>query len=84
MNNRWLISLIVNNHFGVLARVAGLFGRRGYNIASLSVGPLPGNEALSRMIIETRTDEAGIGQVVKQLRKLEDVKSVNFLTDGDS
>ena len=81
--SRFLLSLTVNNHFGVLARVSGLFGRRGYNIASLSVGPLPGDESLSRMSIETHTDAPGIQQVIKQLRKLEDVKSVELIVERE-
>jgi acetolactate synthase-1/3 small subunit len=83
MNNAWLISLLVNNHFGVLTRVTALFGRRGYNIASLSVGETH-NPGLSRITIETRTDGAGVRQVMKQLAKLEDVKTVTLLPRAET
>ena len=76
--NAWLISLLVNNHFGVLTRVTGLFSRRGYNIVSLSVGET--NEpAWSRITIQTMADGAGVSQILQQLRKLEDVKTVLLL-----
>ncbi|MCL1819630.1 MAG: acetolactate synthase small subunit [Oscillospiraceae bacterium] len=74
----WLMSLIVNNHFGVLTRVTGLFSRRGYNIASLSVGET-NLSGMSRVTIETQAGGAEIHQIIKQLEKLEDVKSVALL-----
>jgi acetolactate synthase-1/3 small subunit len=83
MNNAWLISLLVNNHFGVLTRVTALFGRRGYNIASLSVGETH-DPGFSRITIETRTDGAGVRQVMKQLAKLEDVKTVTLLPRAET
>ena len=83
MNNAWLISLLVNNHFGVLTRVTALFGRRGYNIASLSVGETH-DPAISRITIETRTDGAGVKQVMKQLAKLEDVRKVSLLPRAEA
>ncbi|MCL2085132.1 MAG: acetolactate synthase small subunit [Oscillospiraceae bacterium] len=81
--NAWLISLLVNNHFGVLTRVTGLFSRRGYNIASLSVGETH-DPRLSRITIETNTNGAGINQVMKQLQKLEDVKKVRLLPRSET
>lgn len=81
--NAWLISILVNNHFGVLTRVTGLFARRGFNIASLSVGETH-DPALSRITIETYTDGAGVQQVMKQLRKLEDVKKVRLLPRAET
>jgi len=74
------ISILVNDEPGVLARVAGLFGRRGYNIDSITVG---GSEepGLSRMIIVTRGDEHTIEQITKQLNKLIDVIKVQVLSD---
>lgn len=74
------ISILVNDEPGVLARVAGLFGRRGYNIDSITVG---GSEepGLSRMIIVTRGDEHTIEQITKQLNKLVDVIKVQVLSD---
>ncbi len=81
--NTWLISLLVNNHFGVLMRVTGLFSRRGYNIASLSVGET-NDVGLSRITIQTVADGAGISQIMKQLQKLEDVKTVMLLPGAES
>ena len=81
--NTWLISLLVNNHYGVLNRITGLFSRRGYNIASLSVGETNRPE-LSRITIQTHTDGAGINQVMKQLGKLEDVKKVSLLPGAET
>ena len=80
--NSWLISILVNNHFGVLTRVTALFSRRGYNIASLSVGET-NQPALSRITIETRTDGAAVRQIIKQLQKLEDVKAVTLLPGAE-
>ena len=81
--NAWLISLLVNNHFGVLTRVTGLFSRRGYNIASLSVGET-NQQGLSRITIETNTDAAGVNRLMKQLQKLEDVKKVKLLPRAET
>lgn len=81
--NTWLISLLVNNHFGVLTRVTGLFSRRGYNIVSLSVGETNRKE-LSRITIQTQADGAAIHQIIKQLEKLEDVKSVSLLPRAET
>lgn len=81
--NLWLISLLVNNHFGVLTRVTGLFSRRGYNIISLSVGETH-QDGFSRITIQTYTDGAGIRQVMKQLEKLEDVKKVKLLPGAET
>ncbi|MCL2342829.1 MAG: acetolactate synthase small subunit [Firmicutes bacterium] len=80
--NSWLISILVNNHFGVLTRVTALFSRRGYNIASLSVGETNQPE-YSRITIETRTDGAAVRQIIKQLQKLEDVKAVSLLPGAE-
>ena len=74
------ISVLVENKFGVLSRVAGLFSARGYNIESLSVGETL-DESVSRMTIVVRGDEFVIEQVTKQLHKLIDVIKVSDLTD---
>jgi acetolactate synthase-1/3 small subunit len=74
------ISILVENKFGVLSRVAGLFSARGYNIESLSVGETT-DSAVSRMTIVVRGDEFVIEQVMKQLHKLIDVIKVSDLTD---
>jgi acetolactate synthase-1/3 small subunit len=69
------ISVLVNNQPGVLQRVAGLFGRRGFNIDSITVGESE-EAGLSRMIIVTTGDEKTLEQVQKQLYKLIDVIKV--------
>jgi acetolactate synthase-1/3 small subunit len=74
------ISVLVENKFGVLSRVAGLFSARGYNIESLSVGETL-DPTVSRMTLVVRGDEFVIEQVMKQLHKLVDVIKVNDLTD---
>jgi acetolactate synthase-1/3 small subunit len=74
------ISILVENKFGVLSRVAGLFSARGYNIESLSVGETL-DPSVSRMTIVVSGDEFVIEQVTKQLHKLIDVIKVNDITD---
>ncbi len=63
------ITVLVENEFGVLTRVAGLFSARGYNIESLSVAPTL-DQTISRMTLVTRGDEKVIEQIKKQLNKL--------------
>jgi len=75
------ISVLVENEFGVLSRVAGLFSGRGFNIDSLSVAPA-NEEGLSRMTIVTRGDDQILEQINKQLNKLIDVIKVIDFTDG--
>lgn len=72
---RHTISVLVENKFGVLTRVAGLFSGRGYNIDTLNVGPTH-DPSLSRMTIVTRGDDATVEQICKQLDKLVDVVKV--------
>ena len=74
------ISVLVENKFGVLSRVAGLFSARGYNIESLSVGETL-DPSVSRMTRVVSGAEFVIEQVMKQLHKLIDVIKVNDLTD---
>ena len=78
-----VLSVLVDNHPGVLRRVSGLFGRRGYNIDSLVVSATE-IEEISRMTIVVRGDEAVIEQVTRQLEKLIDVISVNDVTHKDT
>ena len=73
------ISVLVQNRFGVLARIAGLFSGRGFNIDSLNVSPTQ-DESLSRMTIVTHGDDAVLEQVQKQLTKLVEVVKVTDLT----
>ena len=78
---RHIITVLVENEFGVLARVAGLFSGRGFNIDSLSVAPT-NEETLSRMTIVTRGDDKILEQISKQLNKLVDViKVIDFDSD---
>ena len=69
---RHIISLLLENEAGALARVAGLFAARGYNIEALTVAPTE-DESVSRMTIVTLGDERVIEQITKQLNKLIDV-----------
>src|SRR3982751_6364290 len=78
---RHTISILVENKFGVLTRVAGLFSGRGYNIDTLNVGPTH-EPNTSRMTIVTRGDDATIEQIVKQLNKLVDVLEVQDFRDA--
>jgi len=73
------ISVLVENRFGVLARVAGLFSSRGYNIQSLSVGETE-DATVSRMTIVVDGDESILEQINKQLNKLIDVIKIVDLT----
>ena len=66
---RHTITVLVENEFGVLTRVAGLFSARGYNIETLNVAPLQ-DSTVSRMTLVTRGDEHIIEQIKKQLNKL--------------
>ena len=78
---RHTISVLVENKFGTLTRITGLFSGRGYNIDSLNVAPTH-DQTASRMTIVTHGDEATLEQIVKQLNKLPDVLSVrDFRTD---
>lgn len=79
---RHTISVLVENKFGVLTRVAGLFSGRGYNIDSLNVAPTQ-DPTVSRMTIVTRGDEATIDQIIKQLEKLVNSIEVLDFHDGE-
>jgi acetolactate synthase-1/3 small subunit len=79
----YTIAAIVENEPGVLARVAGLFSRRGFNIESLVVGATE-NPNYSRMTISVLGDEVVLEQVVKQLNKLINVIRVSRLDPAES
>lgn len=79
-DTRHVFSVIVNNKPAVLARVAGLFARRGYNIESLSVGETE-SPATSRITLVVTGDEATLEQIQKQLDKLIDVLKIIDLTE---
>lgn len=76
---RHIINLEVENHSGVLARIAGLFSARGFNIESLSVAHAEEDD-ISRMTLAVRGDDAIIEQINKQLNKLIDVIRVVDIT----
>ena len=79
---RHVITLLVENEFGVLARVSGLFSRRGFNIESLCVAETL-DPNVSTMTVVTRGDDQIIEQVLKQLNKLVSVIKVVDLIDKD-
>jgi acetolactate synthase I/III small subunit len=79
---RHTISVLVENKFGVLTRVAGLFSGRGYNIDTLNVAPTA-DATTSRMTIVTRGDDKTLEQIVKQLNKLPDVIKVHDFREGE-
>jgi acetolactate synthase-1/3 small subunit len=67
---RHTISVLVENEFGVLARVAGLFSSRGFNIESLTVNEDPLDPSVSRIVLVTTGDDQILEQINKQLNKL--------------
>jgi acetolactate synthase-1/3 small subunit len=77
------LSVLVENKPGVLARVAGLFSRRGFNIESLAVGPTE-HPDVSRMTIVVAVDELPLEQVTKQLNKLVNVIKIVELEGGSA
>jgi len=81
--NRHVLSVLVENHSGVLSRVSGLFSRRGYNIDSLSVGETE-DPKISRMTIVVRGDDQILEQIKKQLNKLIDVIKIVELDPDQS
>ena len=83
MNEKFIVGIIVSNHFGVLNRVASLYAKRGYNIDSLAVGETE-NPAYSRMTIVSTGDEYMKYQVLRQLEKLHDVKMVVLIEKNNA
>jgi acetolactate synthase-1/3 small subunit len=82
--HRHTISVLVENKFGVLARVAGMFSGRGFNIHSLNVGPSH-NPEISRMtLVVNAKDDRVVDQIIKQLDKLVDVIQVIDFREGES
>lgn len=77
-----IISVLVENKFGVLSRVSGLFSGRGFNIEMLSVGPTL-DPTVSQMTIVTTGDERILEQIIKQLNKLIDVIKVTDLAEKE-
>jgi acetolactate synthase-1/3 small subunit len=77
---RHTISVLVENKFGVLTRIAGMFSGRGFNIDTLNVGPTL-DPSTSRMTIVVRGDDNVLEQVTKQLNKLVDVIEIQDFRD---
>ncbi|HVS52628.1 MAG TPA: acetolactate synthase small subunit [Opitutaceae bacterium] len=80
---RHTISVLVENKFGVLARVAGMFSGRGFNIDSLNVAPTH-DASLSRITTVLKGDEAQLDLCIKQLRKLVNVVEVLDFKEGQA
>ncbi len=78
MNERYVISILVANHAGVLSRVSGMFTRRGFNIDTLTVGETESPE-FSRITISMHGDKSVCDQIVRQLEKMYDVKKVKVM-----
>ncbi len=76
------ISILVENQAGVLARIAGLFARRAYNIDSLAVG-VTEDERISRVTIVAEGSEYTLEQILKQLNKLIDVIKVRTVSEQE-
>ena len=79
---RHTLSILVENKFGVLARIAGLFSGRGFNIDTLNVAPTK-DPTLSRMTVVVVGDDSVLEQVTKQLNKQVDVIKVQDFRDGE-
>lgn len=79
---RHIISILMQNEAGALARVAGAFSSRGYNIDSLSVAPTH-DPSVSRLTLVTSGSDAVIDQIIKQSRKLVDVVEIMDLSSTD-
>ena len=80
---RHTISVLVENTFGVLARVTGMISGRGFNIDSLNVAPTH-DASLSRITIVLKGDEAALNLCTKQLRKLVNVVEVSDFSEGQA
>jgi acetolactate synthase-1/3 small subunit len=78
---RHTLSVIVDNEAGILARIAGLFSARGYNIDSLTVADVTEDESISRITIVTSAAPAKIEQIIAQLDRLVPVHRVTDLTE---
>lgn len=80
---RHTISILVENKFGVLARVTGLFSGRGFNIDSLNVAPTH-EAALSRITVVLKGDDSALDLAIKQVRKLVNVVEVTDFKEGQA
>ena len=80
---RHTISILVENKFGVLTRIAGMFSGRGFNIETLNVGPMMDNK-LSRITATIVGDADNLDQAIKQVNKLINVLEVTNFADGQA
>ena len=80
---RKVFQLLVDNTSGVLSRISGLFSRRGYNIESITAG-VTADPRFTRITIVASVDELILSQIEKQVRKLEDIREIKVLKDGES
>ena len=80
---RHIISILVENKFGVLARIAGMFSGRGFNIETLNVGPMPDSD-LSRITATILGDSSALDQAIKQVSKLVNVLEVTEFSKGQA
>lgn len=80
---KYILSVIVQNNAGVLARVSSLFGRRGYNIDSLTVSATT-DPKISRITIVVKGDDAILEQIIKQVSKLEETIVINHLIEEEA
>jgi acetolactate synthase-1/3 small subunit len=83
MGRKHVLSILVENEPGVLARISGLFARRGYNINTLAVGPTD-DDAISRITLTIDGAEHPIDQVTKQLHKLVHVLKIRDLEPAET
>ena len=79
-----ILSVLVENKAGVLARIAGLFARRGFNIYSLAVAPAESHARFSRVTIVVDAESAPLEQIVAQLDKLVNVVAISDLAPSDA
>lgn len=80
---RHTISILVENKFGVLARIAGMFSGRGFNIETLNVGPMT-DDKFSRITATIIGDSDSLDQAIKQVNKLINVLDVTEFSDGQA
>jgi|TARA_B100001093_G_scaffold124074_1_gene116673 acetolactate synthase-1/3 small subunit len=80
---RHIISILVENKFGALARIAGMFSGRGFNIETLNVGPMV-NDEISRITATIVGDSEALEQAIKQVNKLVNVLEVTEYSSGQA
>lgn len=80
---KFIIGMLVENKFGVLNRVSGMFSRRGFNIDSLTVG-VTENDEFSRMTVTMTGDDYARDQMIKQLSKIQEVREIKEMESSQS